>query len=76
LARAEAEAESQGVELMTHAREGEPAQALLSVADEQDADLIVVGARGLTGLERFLLGSVTSKLAHHAPCSLMIVREL
>jgi nucleotide-binding universal stress UspA family protein len=60
---------------MTHAREGEPAQALLSVADEQDADLIVVGARGLTGLERFLLGSVTSKLAHHAPCSLMIVRE-
>jgi nucleotide-binding universal stress UspA family protein len=75
LARAEAEAESQGVQLMTHAREGEPAQALLSVADEQDADLIVVGARGLTGLERFLLGSVTSKLAHHAPCSLMIVRE-
>jgi nucleotide-binding universal stress UspA family protein len=44
------------------------------VAEEQDADLIVVGARGLTGLERFLLGSVSSKLAHHAPCSVMIVR--
>jgi nucleotide-binding universal stress UspA family protein len=37
--------------------------------------MIVVGARGLSGFQRFLLGSVTSKLAHHAPCSLMIVRE-
>lgn len=48
---------------------------ILDVAQEQNADLIVVGARGLTGFERFLLGSVSSKLSHHAPCSVMIVRE-
>ena len=48
---------------------------ILKVAQDEDADLIVVGARGLTGLKRFLLGSVSSKLAHHSPCSLMIVRE-
>jgi nucleotide-binding universal stress UspA family protein len=45
------------------------------VAQEQNPDLIVVGARGHTGFERFLLGSVSSKLSHHASCSLMIVRE-
>jgi len=74
-ARGEAEAEAAGVEVVTDAREGEPAQVILAVAEEQGADLVVVGARGLTGFQRFLLGSVTSKLAHHAPCSLMIVRE-
>jgi hypothetical protein len=48
---------------------------IIEVAQEQNADLIVVGARGLTGLQRFLLGSVSSKLAHHAPCTVMSVRE-
>jgi nucleotide-binding universal stress UspA family protein len=75
LGRAEAEVEAQGVEVVTHAREGDPARVLLQVTEEQNADLIVIGARGLTGFQRFLLGSVSSKLAHHAPCSLMIVRE-
>jgi nucleotide-binding universal stress UspA family protein len=63
-----------GIEVETHSREGDPAQVIADVADEQDADLVVVGDRGLTGLERFLLGSVSSKLSHHAPCSVMIVR--
>jgi nucleotide-binding universal stress UspA family protein len=75
LARTEAELEAEGLEVMTHARGGEPAHVILQVAEEQDADLIVVGARGLTSFQRFLLGSVTGKLAHHAPCSLLIVRE-
>ena len=74
-ARAAREIEAQGVEVATDAREGDPAQVILEVAQEQDADLIVVGARGLTSFRRFLLGSVASKLAHHADCSLMIVRE-
>lgn len=63
-----------GIEVETHSREGDPAQVIADVAQEQGADLIVVGDRGLTGLERFLLGSVSSKLSHHAPCSVMIVR--
>jgi nucleotide-binding universal stress UspA family protein len=75
LARAAGELEAQGLEADTHAREGDPAQVILEVAQEQHADLVVVGARGLTGFQRFLLGSVSSKLAHHAHCSLMIVRE-
>ena len=75
LARAAGELTSQGVEVETSAREGDAAKVILDVAQEQNADLIVVGARGLTGFERFLLGSVSSKLSHHAPCSVMIVRE-
>ena len=75
LARAAGELESQGVEVETNAQEGEPAHVIIEVAREHNADLIVVGARGLTGLQRFLLGSVSSKLSHHAPCSVMIVRE-
>jgi nucleotide-binding universal stress UspA family protein len=48
---------------------------IIQVAEELGAELIVVGSRGLTGLERFLLGSVSSKLSQHAPTSLMVVRD-
>jgi nucleotide-binding universal stress UspA family protein len=63
-----------GVEVETHAREGDPADAILDVAEEQNADLIVVGNKGMTGAKRFLLGSVPNKVSHHAPCSVMIIR--
>ena len=58
----------------THAREGDPADAILDVAEETGADLIVVGNKGMTGARRFLLGSVPNKVSHHAPCNVMIVR--
>ena len=67
-------ARAAGVEPRTHAREGDPADAILDVAEELGADLIVVGNRGMTGAKRFLLGSVPNKISHHAPCSVMIVR--
>jgi nucleotide-binding universal stress UspA family protein len=63
-----------GVEVETYAREGDPADAILDVAEEKDADLIVVGNKGMTGAKRFLLGSVPNKVSHHAPCSVMIIR--
>ncbi len=66
--------ESAGVEVATYAREGDPADAILDVAEEQGADLIVVGNKGMTGARRFLLGSVPNKVSHHAPCSVMIIR--
>ena len=63
-----------GVEVETLAREGDPADAILDVAEEKGADLIVVGNKGMTGAKRFLLGSVPNKVSHHAPCSVMIIR--
>ena len=47
-----------GVEVEIFAREGDPADAILDVAEERGADLIVVGNKGMTGARRFLLGSV------------------
>ncbi len=63
-----------GVQVKTYAREGDPADAILDVAEERGADLIVVGNKGMTGAKRFLLGSVPNKVSHHAPCSVLIIR--
>ena len=62
-----------GVEAEPHARSGDAADAILDLAEELDADLIVVGSRGLSGARRFLLGSVPNKVSHHAPCDVLIV---
>lgn len=68
------EARKAGVNVQTFARQGDPADAILDVAEENDADLIVVGNKGMTGAKRFLLGSVPNKVSHHAPCAVLIIR--
>jgi nucleotide-binding universal stress UspA family protein len=67
-------AKADGVNVETYARQGDPADAILDVAEEQGADLIIVGNKGMTGAKRFLLGSVPNKVSHHAPCSVLIIR--
>jgi nucleotide-binding universal stress UspA family protein len=67
-------AEAAGVPSATYARQGDPADAILDVAEERGADLIVIGNKGMTGAKRFLLGSVPNKISHHAPCSVLIIR--
>jgi nucleotide-binding universal stress UspA family protein len=75
LESASGEARRQGLDsVQTHPREGDPADAILDVAEETNADLVVVGNKGMTGAKRFLLGSVPNKVSHHAPCGVMIVR--
>ena len=71
---AAAEVAAAGVAVRTHHREGDAADAILDVAEERNADLIVVGNKGMTGAKRFLLGSVPNKVSHHAPCSVLIIR--
>ena len=63
-----------GVPVNVYPRQGDPADAILDVAEEQEADLIIVGNKGMTGAKRFLLGSVPNKVSHHAPCSVLIIR--
>jgi nucleotide-binding universal stress UspA family protein len=63
-----------GVKVRPHPMEGDPADAILDVAEDSKADLIVVGNKGMTGARRFLLGSVPNKVSHHADCGVMIVR--
>jgi len=72
LEEAEAAVRLSGVKAQTHSSEEEPADALLSVASEVDATMIVVGNRGMQGARR-VLGSVPNKVAHHADCNVLIV---
>lgn len=75
LRTAERVLEEHGVEHVGHFVDGHPAEAILDVADEVDADLIVVGTRGMGRVERFLRGSVSARIANHARTSLMMVHD-
>ncbi|MGZ4676763.1 MAG: universal stress protein [Acidimicrobiia bacterium] len=70
---ATAKAQEAGVTVETHMEPGDPSDALVTVAERVHADLLVVGNRGMTGVKRFVLGSVPNKISHHAPCSVLIV---
>jgi nucleotide-binding universal stress UspA family protein len=74
LEAAQTNAREAGVAVDIYARQGDPADAILDVAEERGADLIIVGNKGMTGAKRFLLGSVPNKVSHHAPCSVLIIR--
>jgi nucleotide-binding universal stress UspA family protein len=54
--------------------QGDAVEALLTVARERSADLVVVGSRGMNTLSGRLLGSVPSDISHRAPCDVLIVR--
>src|SRR5260221_11458889 len=62
------------IKLRTILKEGNPTDVLVDVADDEKADVIVVGNRGMTGAKRFVLGSVPNAVSHHAPCHVLIVR--
>lgn len=74
LAEARALLASRGVSAATVGRSGEPAAALVEEAARVGADLLIVGTRGRNRLARTLLGSVSSKVVHEAPCDVLVVR--
>ncbi len=55
-------------------REGYPADTIVEYAREGSYDMIVIGSRGLSAFGRFLMGSVSDRVVHHAPCSVTVVR--
>lgn len=54
--------------------EGHPADLILATAAGRNSDLIVVGRRGIRGLERFLMGSVSSSIISHSSCDVLVVK--
>jgi nucleotide-binding universal stress UspA family protein len=63
------------VEAEVHEIDGDPTDALLTTAEQVGADLIVVGSRGEGAAKRALHGSVSTKIVHHAPCAVLVVRD-
>ena len=53
---------------------GHPADAIIQIAENEKANLVVIGSRGLGGVQRFLMGSVSARVAQHAPCNVYIAR--
>jgi nucleotide-binding universal stress UspA family protein len=71
--RAQERLAKQGVESEAHLTNQEAGRALVAIADEQHAQMIVVGNRGMGGAKR-VLGSVPNYVSHHANCDVVIVR--
>ena len=67
------ELELSGLTFQTELLEGPLAEAILNVAETRDADLIVLGARGMSSLKGLLLGSVSQKVIYHAACPVLVV---
>lgn len=63
------------ITVVPHQTDGNAADSILKIAERVDADLIVVGARGMGVLGRFLRGSVSTAVAHHSPCDVLIVEH-
>jgi nucleotide-binding universal stress UspA family protein len=68
-----AKADGEGVAATAHSVDGDPADALVKVAEAVDADLVVLGNRGMSGVKRFVLGSVPNRVSHRCRCSVLIV---
>jgi nucleotide-binding universal stress UspA family protein/GNAT superfamily N-acetyltransferase len=74
LAKATEAARAEGLEVVAHARREDRAEALMAVAAEQEADLLVVSGAGMNRVSLSLVGNVANRVSHHAPCSVLIVR--
>jgi nucleotide-binding universal stress UspA family protein len=75
LEKAAAELEGSITRVTRSTPTGDPADVIIAAAATHDADLVVVGARGLGGMSRLLLGSVSEKVLQYAPCPVLIVKE-
>ncbi len=74
LAEAEDRLEEAGCRVDTILLHGDPAMEIVDYAKGEEVDLLVVGSRGLTGMSRFLLGSVSERVVRNAGCSVLVVR--
>ncbi|WP_323675820.1 universal stress protein [Halorubellus sp. PRR65] len=72
--RVAAMAREHGVDVVTAIEDGDPARRIVDYADEIEADLIVAGTHGRSGVERRLIGSVAERLVRRARCPVMTVR--
>jgi nucleotide-binding universal stress UspA family protein len=68
-------AEKEGLKVKTLTLRGTPYNVIAETAEKKNADVIVVGSHGRTGLERLLMGSVTERVIGHANCAVLVVKK-
>jgi nucleotide-binding universal stress UspA family protein len=68
-------ATAEGVTTEVHQLADSPGRRICEFADSEEIDLIVMGRRGLSGVNEFLMGSVSNYVLHHAPCSVLIYKK-
>lgn len=74
--RAESELHDAGLETSTKVLQGDAREMLVDIARAENADLIVLGSHGRTGLAKLVLGSVASHVVAHAGCNVVVVKKL
>ena len=74
LAEAMGVLKARGIKAKAVERRGDAAEAIVDEAQKEDAELIVVGTRGLNAAKRWLMGSVSTRVVQHAPCNVLVVR--
>ena len=74
LKEVELKVKAEGVEVTSNVVEGPPSERIVEYADRENADLIIIGTRGLTGLKHVFLGSVAERTLRHAGCPVMTVK--
>ena len=67
-------AKDRGIKPIGRFEIGQAADKIIQIANDEKFDLIIIGSRGLSAVKSFLLGSVSDKVSHHAPCPVLIVR--
>lgn len=75
LGKARSKADAAGVSLVTHLQQGHAGSQIVALAEEVEADLIVLGSYGKSGVDRLLLGSVTDYVVQNSPITTMVVRS-
>ena len=74
LVEAKVALKERGIDAKLVERVGDPAAKIIDEAEIEHADLVVMGSRGLNAAQRWLLGSVSTKVVQHAPCNVFVVR--
>ncbi|MFW9789163.1 MAG: universal stress protein [Candidatus Thorarchaeota archaeon] len=74
LARAKTVASDLNCQVIDMISHGDPAAKIIDIASERGTDIIILGSRGLSGIRRLFVGSISDKVASHAHCPVMIVR--
>ena len=67
-------AHQKGITIKTVLLQGNPAPVILDYIKKENLDLVIMGSRGMGKFKELILGSVSSKIMHHSPCAVMIIR--